>query len=145
MKATGIVRRVDDLGRIVIPKEIRRTELRVCYLQGSLDGWGCTRDSLLGNLCTSLIEQGDDRLARLTDFSFQQGVHFHSNANRLCLMIAAVFACVALSELWELSSLLTCMMLGAFLANLRKDSIKILNLSEDWTPGLFMLFFVLSA
>ena len=25
MKATGIVRRVDDLGRIVIPKEIRRT------------------------------------------------------------------------------------------------------------------------
>ncbi len=25
MKATGIVRRVEDLGRIVIPKEIRRT------------------------------------------------------------------------------------------------------------------------
>ena len=25
MKATGIVRRVDDLGRIVIPKEISRT------------------------------------------------------------------------------------------------------------------------
>ena len=25
MKATGIVSRVDDLGRIVIPKEIRRT------------------------------------------------------------------------------------------------------------------------
>lgn len=25
MKATGIVRRVDDLGRVVIPKELRRT------------------------------------------------------------------------------------------------------------------------
>jgi len=25
MKSTGIVRRIDDLGRIVIPKEIRRT------------------------------------------------------------------------------------------------------------------------
>ena len=25
MKATGIVRRIDDLGRVVIPKEIRRT------------------------------------------------------------------------------------------------------------------------
>ncbi len=24
MKATGVVRRIDDLGRIVIPKEIRR-------------------------------------------------------------------------------------------------------------------------
>lgn len=26
MKATGIVRRIDELGRIVIPKEIRRTQ-----------------------------------------------------------------------------------------------------------------------
>ena len=27
MKATGIVRRIDDLGRVVIPKESRRTLL----------------------------------------------------------------------------------------------------------------------
>ena len=26
MKATGIVRRIDELGRVVIPKEIRRTQ-----------------------------------------------------------------------------------------------------------------------
>jgi len=36
MKATGIVRRIDDLGRIVVPKEIRRTlrirEIRLRYL-----------------------------------------------------------------------------------------------------------------
>ena len=25
MKTTGVVRRIDDLGRIVIPKEIRKT------------------------------------------------------------------------------------------------------------------------
>ena len=25
MRATGIVRRIDDLGRVVIPKEIRKT------------------------------------------------------------------------------------------------------------------------
>jgi transcriptional pleiotropic regulator of transition state genes len=25
MKATGIVRRIDDLGRVVLPKELRRT------------------------------------------------------------------------------------------------------------------------
>jgi AbrB family looped-hinge helix DNA binding protein len=31
MKATGIVRRVDDLGRIVIPKEIRRI---LCIREG---------------------------------------------------------------------------------------------------------------
>ena len=29
MKATGIVRRIDDLGRVVIPKEICRT-MRLC-------------------------------------------------------------------------------------------------------------------
>ena len=26
MKATGIVRRIDDLGRVVIPEQIRRTK-----------------------------------------------------------------------------------------------------------------------
>ena len=31
MKATGIVRRIDDLGRVVIPKEIRRVmRIREC-------------------------------------------------------------------------------------------------------------------
>ena len=60
MKATGIVRRIDDLGRVVIPKEIRRTMRiregdpsqitlgsweRFCF--GMLDlakrcGWNCT-------------------------------------------------------------------------------------------------------
>ena len=35
MKATGIVRRIDDLGRVVIPKEIRRT-LRIREGEASL-------------------------------------------------------------------------------------------------------------
>ena len=41
MKATGIVRRIDDLGRVVIPKEIRRT-LRIREgdpLQTALKQW----------------------------------------------------------------------------------------------------------
>ena len=41
MKATGIVRRIDDLGRVVIPKEIRRT-MRIRDgdpLLTSLTGW----------------------------------------------------------------------------------------------------------
>ncbi len=29
MKATGVVRRIDDLGRVVIPKEIRKKHLRI--------------------------------------------------------------------------------------------------------------------
>lgn len=69
---------------------------------------------------------------------------FRSNANRLSLMLAAVFACVALSEKWNLSSLLTCMALGCALANLRRDSVRILEIVDGWTPALFMLFFVFS-
>jgi len=41
MKATGIVRRIDDLGRVVIPKEIRRT-MRIREgdpLQTTLEAW----------------------------------------------------------------------------------------------------------
>ena len=41
MKATGIVRRIDELGRVVIPKEIRRT-LRIREgepLQMTLTRW----------------------------------------------------------------------------------------------------------
>ena len=41
MKATGIVRRIDDLGRVVIPKEIRKT-LRIREgdpSQTTLTGW----------------------------------------------------------------------------------------------------------
>lgn len=41
MKATGIVRRIDDLGRVVIPKEIRRT-LRIREgdpSQTTLENW----------------------------------------------------------------------------------------------------------
>ena len=37
MKATGIVRRIDDLGRVVVPKEIRRT-LRI--REGDIHGQG---------------------------------------------------------------------------------------------------------
>ena len=42
MKATGIVRRIDDLGRVVVPKEIRRT-LRKDYLKEIFTNWGTGR------------------------------------------------------------------------------------------------------
>lgn len=69
---------------------------------------------------------------------------FRSQANRLMLMLAAVGIGVALSDMLELSSLLVCMMIGAVFANMRIDSVKILEYCEKWTPPLFMLFFVLS-
>lgn len=50
MKATGIVRRIDELGRVVIPKEIRRT-LRIREgdpLLITLEGWE--------RFCTAMLE-----------------------------------------------------------------------------------------
>ncbi len=50
MKATGIVRRIDDLGRVVIPKEIRRT-LRIREgdpLRMTLEQWE--------RFCKSMLE-----------------------------------------------------------------------------------------
>jgi AbrB family looped-hinge helix DNA binding protein len=55
MKATGIVRRVDDLGRIVIPKEIRRVmrmregELFVIYTND--------RDCVIFRKCSYLDDE----------------------------------------------------------------------------------------
>ena len=44
MKATGIVRRIDELGRVVIPKEIRRTpRIRSCCRRSGAWGTGCER------------------------------------------------------------------------------------------------------
>ena len=38
MKSTGVVRKVDDLGRIVIPKELRTTlDIKTCKEKGSLN------------------------------------------------------------------------------------------------------------
>ena len=46
MKATGIVRRIDDLGRVVIPKEIRRT-MRIREGDPALTTWTKTQIFLL--------------------------------------------------------------------------------------------------
>ena len=75
---------------------------------------------------------------------------FKSRANRLMCMIACVFLGVALCNLFktwfelEISSLLTCMMIGAVFCNIRNDALVILDGIERWTPPIFMLFFILS-
>lgn len=69
---------------------------------------------------------------------------FHSKDNFLCVSIASVFLAVALAGLWNLSSLLLCMAVGATICNLRKDADQLLDGCDRWTPPLFMLFFVIS-
>ncbi len=69
---------------------------------------------------------------------------FKSRANRLCLVLTAVFLGAALSSLWNLSSLLVCMMIGAAMVNLSKEANKVLEGTDRWTPPLYELFFVIS-
>ena len=73
MKATGIVRRIDDLGRVVIPKEIRRT-MRI--REGDPLEIYTTRDgevifkkySMIGGL-EEFAARFCDMLSRSTDFT----------------------------------------------------------------------------
>ena len=69
---------------------------------------------------------------------------FHSRGNKLSLTIMMVFAAVGLSSMWDLSSLLVCMMVGATMVNLCKQSDVMLEQCDRFTPPLFLLFFVLS-
>ena len=59
MRATGIVRRIDELGRVVIPKEIRRT-LRIREgdpQQTALEGNALEDAQMLLALLAGVIEQ----------------------------------------------------------------------------------------
>lgn len=81
---------------------------------------------------------------------------FKSRANRMILIIASIFVVVGLSMLasakeWKLlgesfsfSALLSCMMIGAIFINFRNDANRTLERIDQFTPPLYMLFFVIS-
>lgn len=78
---------------------------------------------------------------------------FHSNSNRLSLVITFVFATVAITELRDLhiggvhigfSSLLTCMMCGTIFCNVCECSDEMMSRADGWTKPLLILFFVIS-
>ena len=69
---------------------------------------------------------------------------FHSRGNKLALTIMMVFAGVGLCTMLDWSSLLCCMMTGATMVNLCRQSNVMLEQCDRFTPPLFLLFFVLS-
>ncbi len=81
-------------------------------------------------------------------------VFFKSRASRLTISICSIFLCLGLYKLFgtinlfgesiELSSLLMCMMIGAIFINVRKDAMSTFDRIDQFTPPVFMLFFVLS-
>ncbi len=69
---------------------------------------------------------------------------FHARSNFMCIAITAVILGVGVSEQFHLSSLLLCMMIGATVANLCNQQEKVMQMTDTWTPPLFLLFFVIS-
>ena len=69
---------------------------------------------------------------------------FASRGNKLALTIALVLAGVGLCDMWGLSSLLVCMMIGAVMVNISQQHEVLMEQCDRFTPPLFLLFFVLS-
>ena len=78
---------------------------------------------------------------------------FTGRGNRISLVLALVFFTISVSEIvhhyapgFEVSSLLSCMMMGAIFTNMTKESIldKVMYLIERVTPPIFIMFFVIS-
>lgn len=81
---------------------------------------------------------------------------FKSRANRMIMVIAFVLVVIGLNMLsisqgWKLwdedfsfSSLLSCMMIGAIFINFRHDAQRTIERIDQFTPPLYMLFFVIS-
>lgn len=78
--------------------------------------------------------------------------YFLSRANNMILLVAFTFLCVGISQMsFEIgvidisfSPLLVCMMLGATYTNLKTDCERFLHRVDEFTPPLFLLFFVIS-
>ncbi len=69
---------------------------------------------------------------------------FRSRSNRLTSIIGAVFLGTSLAAMFNLSSLLLCMSIGAVMANFYPESEKMIDVTDHWTPSVFLLFFVIS-
>lgn len=69
---------------------------------------------------------------------------FKKTSNRLCAVCGVVFLCSAAADFFGASSLLSCMIFGALLANISKDADDVFRIADTVTPPVFMLFFVVS-
>ena len=97
-------------------------------------------------LLTPLIEiVGSIALGTVLGLILAWGARFFaSRGNKLALSIALVLAGVVLCDMFSLSSLLVCMMIGAVMVNLSQQHEVLIEQCDRFTPPLFLLFFVLS-
>ena len=69
---------------------------------------------------------------------------FKKPRNRIGIMIGFIFAATWLANLIEASPLLACMALGAVLTNIFDEMDSLTEISDVFTPPIYMLFFFIS-
>ncbi len=110
--------------------------------QGMLGGEMTVKSMLLSPLIEIV---GSFALGAALGFVLAFGARFFaSRGNKLALSIACVLAGVGLCDMWNLSSLLVCMMIGAVMVNMSQQREVLIEQCDRFTPPLFLLFFVLS-
>ncbi len=70
--------------------------------------------------------------------------YFKKDSNRLIIIAAFVFLGSSLATMLGLSPLLLCMCMSAMLVNISNTGESILRLTENVTPPIFLMFFVVS-
>jgi len=68
----------------------------------------------------------------------------HNQEELLAMVLASIAAGTGMANLLALSPLLTCMMLGATLVNLMRNSNRVFTIINDFTPPIYLLFFTLA-
>ena len=69
---------------------------------------------------------------------------FKKPGNRMSLIVGFVFFAIGISQLAGFSALLLCMAMGAMVANFSREVGMIMDLCDEITPPIFLLFFVAS-
>jgi len=69
---------------------------------------------------------------------------FKNDGDRLGLALCIIMGGVGIATIFNLSSLLLCMMAGAIFTNFSKQTVKLIKVTDAVTPPLFLIFFVLS-
>jgi Kef-type K+ transport system membrane component KefB len=69
---------------------------------------------------------------------------YKKSSNRLCIIIAFILITYWLAGLFHGSPLLACMALGGVLVNIYNDIDSVVKITEDFSPPIFIIFFVIS-
>lgn len=70
--------------------------------------------------------------------------YFKKDSNRLIITVGFVFLGPAIASMLGLSSLLLCMSMGAALINTSDSGMSIFKLTDNVTPPIYLMFFVVS-